>query len=54
MRISAAANVAPAGGLGGMMVTFARNGEVLVVGGGIVWRVNVLSSSCRIYSSLSN
>jgi hypothetical protein len=47
IRISAAANVAPAGGLGGMMVTFARNVEVVTVGGGIAWRVKVLSSSCR-------
>jgi len=32
-----------------MMVTFARNVELLTVGGGIAWRIDVLSSSCRTY-----
>ena len=47
IRISAAANAAPAGGFGGTMVTFAMHVEVFTVGEGISWTVKVLSSSCR-------
>ena len=45
MRISPAANAAPAGGFGGVIVTFARIVDVLAVSGGTSWRVKVLSSS---------
>lgn len=53
MRISAAANVDPVGGLGGVMVTFASIGEVPFGAVGTCWTVRVLSSSCNVYNSLS-
>jgi hypothetical protein len=48
MRISLAAIIAPSGGLGGVMVTFPRNGEVSLGAGGTAWTVKVLSSSCKV------
>ena len=48
MRISLAAKTAPSGGLGGVMVTFPRNGEVPLGAGGTAWTVKVLSSSCNV------
>lgn len=53
MSISAAANFAPAGGFGGVMVMFARTFDVPLGDEGISWRVKVLSSSCMVYSWLS-
>ena len=45
MRISAAANFAPAGGLGGVIETEAIMGEVAFGGPGILCTVNVDASS---------
>ena len=47
-RTSLAANAAPAGGFGGVMVPLPRNGEVPFGAGGIFWTVRVLSSSCKV------
>lgn len=53
IRISAAANAAPKGEFGGVMVTLARNVEVFTWTLVISWSVKVLSVSCRTYNSSS-
>jgi hypothetical protein len=57
MRSSVVAKVAPAGGFGGVMVIFARidhgEGEGEAVIGGMPCSVKLLSSSWRMYNSLS-
>lgn len=48
MRISPAAKRAPDGGLGGVMVTFARKGVVPFGAAGNFCKVKVLASSCNV------
>jgi hypothetical protein len=53
MSISEAANIAPGGGFGGMMETFAMSSELPFGNVGRRCKVRVEASSCRVYNKSS-